>query len=199
VAQLYATGPVDVWVGAGGGPLFLGHGERAPRIQVQRMYKPAHTDLAGDVPHDKAFAGEWALVTLALSRYNESTLALIQDVAGANLVGTPPTRGFNVPGERGSLMLAEGQAYPLYLRFPFAAKPVYQSAASGAMPAGYRFPAAYLGGPDDLFDLGLPNARKVGLVFECVAPFDPTVTNAYGAGAFKLYDHNLSALPAAFN
>jgi hypothetical protein len=198
MGQLYATGPVDIWVGAGGSPLFLGHGERAPRIQVYRQYKPAHTDIAGEVPHDKGYGGEWAVVSVALTRYNESTLAIIEDVATVN-TGTPPSRGFNLPGEIGSLMLTEGLTYPLYLRFPFAAKPAYRNPASGAMPAGYRFYAAHLGSPDDLFDLGPPNARKVGLIFECMRAFDPTVTNAYGGGSFQLYDHSLAALPTTFN
>jgi hypothetical protein len=201
MAQLYASGPVDCWtgVGAGGAPLFLGHGERAPRIQVHRQYKPVHTDLGGEVPHDKGFGGEWGVVSIVLDRYNESTLRIIEDVA---TVGTPgaAVRGLNNPGEIGSLMLTEGLTYPLWLRFPFSAKPAYSGGSGGPMPAGYRFLAAHLGSPDDLFDLGPPNARKVGLVFECMRAFDVTVVNSYGVGQFLLYDHALNAIAGlAFN
>jgi hypothetical protein len=200
MGQLYASGPVDMWcgVGAGRSPLFLGHGEKAPRIQVYRHYKQIFSDPGGEVPFEKGYSGEWGIVSVVLDRYNESTLRIIQDVATVN-TGTPPSRGFSLPGEVGSLMLTEGLTYTLFLRFPFAAKPAYSNPASGAMPAGYRFVAAHLGSPDDLFDLGPPNARKVGLIFECMRAFDPTVTNAYGGGSLLLYDENVSSLPATFN
>jgi hypothetical protein len=201
MAQPYASGPVDVWcgVGAGGAPLFLGHGERAPRIQIVRRYKEVTNDLGGDmVPFDKGYAGETGVVTVTLSRWNESTLAIIQDVA-TTLTGLGAARGLNGPGEVGTLMVTEGVAYKLWLRFPFSAKAAYANAASGAQPAGYRFLAAFLEGPDDLFDLGPPNARKVGLQFTCMRAFDPAVSNAFGTGLFALYDHSMIALPATFN
>ena len=121
-----------------------------------------------------------------LERYNESAYAVMAGRPQSRL-GTS-TRGTNVPGDIGSLMIQEGMAFQLWLSFPYSAK-----AAMAGMPAGYHFVAAVLAGPDSLDELGT-KPRRVRLIFDCLRKFDPSVTNTYGAGGFVLYDFNMTAI-----
>jgi hypothetical protein len=191
MAQGFVSGPVDIWcgVGSGGAPLFLGHGQRGPRIQVRRAYQDMWCDLGGGIPFDKAYAGAMGIVSVELSRWNENVLRIIQDAAVTNSTFTVAP-GLNDPGEVGSLMVQEGIAYNLFLRFPHSAKPSYAT-----QPLGFRFVAAFLEGPDDFEDLG-PKPRKVGLIWTCLRTFDTTVSNVYGTGRMLLYDTNVTGLGA---
>jgi hypothetical protein len=196
VAQPQTTGPVDIWVGiaSGGTPVFLGHGERGPRIRIRRSYRPMYCDLGGDaVPFDQAHQGEMGIVSVILTRWNERVYKVIADAATTGLGGNLGNRGQQDPGQIGSLMVLEGLAYDLWLRFPFAAKTVY---AAGGMPAGYHFYKAMLDQEDDHDDLGT-HPKRLGLTWTCLRSFDVSVTNNYGAGRFRLYDHDLTALAGA--
>ncbi len=185
MGQPYVTGAVSVWIGSAAGPLFLGYSERGPNISIRPHYSNVFVDLSGmSVPFDKIYDGEEAIVSCDLTYFNQNVLLAIEDYAGT----TSP--GFNEPGEIGTLMLTEGIAYPLYLRFPYAAKPAFQNGLNGAMPAGYRFYRAMLE-TDDFPDLGT-KARKIHLSWHCLPQLDATVSNDFGTGTFTLYDFDLS-------
>lgn len=183
MAQLYATGPVYVFcaVDTGGGLLYLGTGERAPRISITPAYRDVQCDLGGEAPFDTMYSGNSGRVTVTLMRYNEAVLRKIEDYAASlHLI-----RGQEDPGEIGSLMLTEGLAYQLVLVFPYATKTAFAD-----MPAGYNFLAAYVRGPDDI-ESGTSNPKKVQITWQCLRKFDITNQNNFGAGSFKLYDHNI--------
>lgn len=194
MASPYVTGPVDAWANIGGTPRFIGHCERSPSVQLRPYYDPVFNDLAGQrVPLDVVYQSCDAMISLDLTRYNESTYLLLASRPG-NVI-----RGTNIPGDIGTLMLGEGKAFTLWLRFPYAAKPPMQQAVSnvsgGPMPAGYRFAAAYLEGPDDLGPLGT-TARRLRLNFHALPLLIAGGNSPLGAATFFLYDHDVSALPA---
>lgn len=191
MAQPYVTGPASIWVAPGlSAPLFLGHAERSPSIQVRPSHSPIFSDLSGQrVPLDYIYDGEEALISMDLTRFNEAVYRLI-----ANR-GTPGlgTRGLDIPGDIGTLLGTEGRAYPLWIRFPYSAKTAFSNATNGAMPGGYRFPLAFLEGPDGLDGLGTTN-RRLRLNFHAIRYLDVSVTNTFGAGSLLLYDHNMGAV-----
>src|SRR4051812_7347205 len=121
MAQPYSRGPVDIFVGTGLShtPTFLGHATKGPRIRIRRFYRDMFNDLGGDlVPFDRARGSQMAVVSVVLTRWNEAVLQAAQDTAGgASVPGTED------PGDVGALMLTEGLAQPLWLRFPKFAHP----------------------------------------------------------------------------
>lgn len=192
MAQLYATGPVSVLVGCSpsGPPLFLGHGESAPDIDTEVRYVPFHSDSAGEVPAEKFWAGESGRVSVDLVRFNWRVLDIIRARGrGRNFPAITP--GFADAGQVGTPMLTNGCSYPLYLMFPFAAKAVYNVAANGALPPGYRFLAAML--DPDRSVVGSATAAKIHLEWDCIAVYDYTRKTAFGRGSRLLYDSNVSA------
>jgi hypothetical protein len=198
VAQPYVSGGVSIFVGVAstsGGPVFLGHGERAPRPRVHRHYVPYFSDLGGSrVPFDVAHAGESGSVSVVLDRWNESVLRVIEDAATTGRAGNLGVRGTNDPGEMGTLMVSEGVAYPLWLRYEFAGRPTMNIGANGVMRKGWHFLAAFLDQVDDFEDLGL-QPHKVLLTWTCLRLFDPTAASTTsGYGKFALYDEDMSAV-----
>lgn len=188
MAQPYVTGPAGIWVNVAGAPAFLGHCERSPSIQIRPYYTPVFSDFAGQrVPLDMIYDGEEAMVSLDLTRYNESVYTVLSSRPGAAI------RGTNIPGDIGTLMLLEGRTFDMWVTFPYAAKAVMSSGvgltSGGAMPAGYHFYAAYLEGPDDLGPLGT-TARRLRLNFHCIRNFAADATGA----TFFLYDHNMTSV-----
>jgi hypothetical protein len=193
MAQFYNTGPIPIWVGVGpdaaanidgasGDPLFLGHCEKKPRISIRPAYSKVFVDLGGqEIPGDYLFQGAEAFVYCDITRFNEDTYAILADYAALQ------ERGHTDPGEIGSLMVTENSAFPLWLPFPYSAK-----AAMNDMPQGYHFFNAFLEN-DDLNGLGTA-PREQGLVFHCVRELDVTFQNDFGAGQWKLYDNDCSAV-----
>lgn len=194
MAQQFVTGPVDIFVNYGslGGvvtpPLYLGYSERGPRMQVRPQYSSTYVDVGGQkIPFDSCYDGQDAIVSADMSRWNEDVYAAIAIKSGAS--GNNSPAGIDDPGDIGTLMMHEGAAITVWLRFTHAAKLAYST-----MPAGYRFPIAMLQN-DDHNELGT-KPRKISLVFHCLREFDVTITNAYGAGRFTLFDHDMTGLPA---
>ncbi len=197
MAQAFCTGPCPLYIqlNANATPLFLCHAERFPRIAIRPRYSSVMCDLSGQsVRYDAIYDGEEASVIADVTRWNEGVYALIADRAKTN-TGVTANRGTNGFGEIGTLMMTEGVAYLLHIVFPYAAKPAYAT-----MPAGYRFFAAFLEGPDDL-DTG-STARKTRLVWSCIRAVQPatggttvgSAANAFGGFLqFGLYDNNVSA------
>lgn len=191
MAQLYVTGPCDIYVGTTAGTaLFLGHAERTPNAQIRPMFSPVFCDLYGQrIQADAIYDGEEGMISADLTRFNESLYALI--AARPNSTGTGAARGTNLPGDIGTLMVAEGFAYPLFLRFPYASKAAFSTGSGGAMPAGYRFAACYLEGPDDLGPMATTN-RRIRLNWHAVRTPFTVAGNPLGSVGMLLYDHNMA-------
>lgn len=175
--------------GGGGPPIvstsltYLGTCEKAPKIVHRPAWKPVFNDIGGtEVPFDVSYQGEEAFTFADLTRWNEPVFSALQ--ARPNFPGD--VRGLNIPGDIGTLMLTEGRAYQLFIFFPYVAKPAY---ASGGMPAGYRFVATFLEGPDELSELGT-SPRKINLIFHHIRGWDPKTQR------FVCYDHAVGAMPA---
>lgn len=178
----YCTGPVLVYVKppALSTPAFFGTTERTPRIQIRPAWSPVYNDLGGSkIPFDMMYEGEESLQSGVFTRWNEPIHAIM-----ANRPSSLGSRGRNVSGDVGTYMLTEGFAYNLWFVFTFAGKAVY---LANGLPAGYRWPFAWLEGPDDLEENGT-NPRKIGLLWHSLRGFDPST------GAFLLYDHDTSAV-----
>ena len=143
------------------------------------------------------YSGQDALVSCDLIRFNwgvYETIAARSNGPGAGFVFP----GSTFPGEIGTLMVTEGIATGLWLRWPYSAKPSMGGTASvlptsNAMPGGYHFYAAFLQGPDDITSGTVPN--KVRCNWYCARSFSPTAGNAFGQGSFILYDGNMTGLP----
>jgi len=242
VAHEYCTGPVAIYVGvgdtvtrreveltpdnpayvSGGGswvfqqsravgknPVFLGTCRKWPIILIKPEWKPIFTDHAGLVPDDLMFMGEHAYVIAEVNRYVETAYRSIsaRPYYWAN-------RGRAYETSVGTMMLREGQSYPVWLVFPYAVKPIYRATAGGlaavgfipatgplgilagalanapaaAMPAGYRFLECVLEGPDRLDPLGTM-ARSIHLAFHALPQHIKPAS-----GGRRLYDHDMSAV-----
>lgn len=179
-------------VGTNFAPLFLGTTEGKPRVRLRPEYEPVFNDVAGPRVHfDECYVGFDAVVTGTFSRYAESVYEEMQKYS--DNAGLPATvgPGFDQAGARGTLMLQEGAAYPLWLLFPFAAKASMRPGPpDGNLPAGYRFLSAML--IDDEFEPGM-GPKKLTLSWHCLGDYFPGNTG----GVFIVYDNNMTGLPAA--
>lgn len=187
MASPYVPGPAPIFVGLGGSagqPAFLGFSERGVHIDINPMYSDYIVDLGGAVPLDKSYQGATATVSFDLTRWNEDVLAAMDDFSGS-LAGS--SRGVDVPGEIGTLMSYEGAAYTLWIVFPYSNFPAYAD-----MPAGYRFPKAFID-RETLPERGSKPA-KVHLIMTCLRDLDMTTINDYGRGKLTLYDNDMSAI-----
>lgn len=188
MAQPYVRGPIGLHVQIGGTIFFLGTGERAPRISIKREYEALRSDIAGTrLGLDQSFQGQEAFVTVKLTRWNETILTRLQDSTGA--FGVTP--GSDNMGDVGTLMVFEGQAFPLWVQFPygagqFAAKTAYANPTNGAQMGGYHFFAAILEGEQVLE--GGTDPASVSLTFHCYRVFSPTTLS------LALYDFNMTGL-----
>lgn len=206
MAQPYTTGPVDIWVGIATSPVtdanlrttftpaFLGHCEDGVDLSFRPQYSNLGCDLGGSVPFDVAYEGTEARVAGALTRWNDSTYQFIHDytsVISRATIGTI-SPGADAPGEIGTLMVTEGAAYPLWLRFPASTKVAYGLAPSGAQPAGLRFVAALL--VEDSWGRLGTKPRRIPIAWRCLRVFTPTTITSLGSGGFTLYDFNMTGL-----
>jgi hypothetical protein len=179
---------------------FLGWAEEAPDIEVTELYEPVYTDPGGNqVPTDKSWQREIGHVGILLSKFNRFPFFAATDMpaCAAALAGNDvvTNRGLALPGYVGTLMLTEGQAVVVYVKFPYAAKPAF--GGGGGPPAGMEQGYRFFGGTLMSFDPGATGTKpqKVGLEYECLGyPFTGTNT-AYGNQYFQLYDGNLAGLP----
>ena len=192
MASLFSTGPLNIFVAYGAAaPVFLGHGERAPKIDVRPRYAPVTCDLGGEEPIDDLQSGESGSVQVELIRWNYPLLNSLKSRTRAPAFPAS-VAGAQAPGELGTLMVTEGAAYQLFLQFTRAGNPVFGAAgAGGAMPAGYRFAAAFLD-PESVTS-GAASAHKYSLTWKCLRTFSPA-TSALGVGNFLLYDYNMAAI-----
>lgn len=139
-------------------------------------------DVAGMTPYDMLFSGEEAIVSVTLTRWNEPVYAAIANKA--NLGGV---RGTESGVSRGTLMLTQGIAAPLWISYPFNTLAPFTT-----LPAGYHFYAAFLESPDRL-NPGV-RAYKIHLQWHCLAVYfaGQVLSTGLGGGivgnGFLLYD-----------
>ncbi len=177
MATTYVTGVVSIYCVLGGKPLFLGTGEKAPRISTRRSFSPVHNDITGPViQFDKLYAGKEAFVSVVLTRWEEAVLVAIQS---GPFPGRDP--GSDGPGDDGTLMMTEGAAYPIIVRYAnFDLKPGMR--AAGLAP-GRRFMCATLDG-EEVEEPGT-DANKKHLMWYCQRLYIPST------GRKVLYDANM--------
>ena len=188
MSMLLATGPVEMWVGFAfeALPQFLGFGERAPVIDVQRSYVGHKVDSGGEAEVERFYAGQSGRVSVDLVRLNLLVLDACRDAArtaNASTTGLGISPGLDDASGVGTPTVLSGAACKLYLRFPYANKAVFQNPTSGALPAGYRFWAATLD-PEVLRPGGTTASYKTHLVWNCVRKMVPNLTPP--AGGFSL-------------
>jgi hypothetical protein len=195
MAQLYSTGPVLIYALFPGdtAPVFVGTGRAAPGIEIRPAFEDVHNDLGGSrVPIDRIRESQDGLVTAEMNRYSESFLQRMADRS----LSTPGVPGIDTSGEIGSLLLLEGQTFVLWTVFPYAGKGFFTANANpnfGNMPAGYRWLAAYLLGPDR-YRIGSATAKSLGCIWHCLRLFDPTIPGNFNTGTFSCYDFDTSAV-----
>jgi hypothetical protein len=181
MAQLWSTGPVDVFVAAGPGftPIFLGHGKTAPQINLIRRYENRMSDLGGSqIPHARTYQGQYAIVAMTLERWDWTTLTIIEDIART---GTAP--GVDAAGTIGQIMETTPALYLiLYLRFEYL---------SGNVVPGYRFVRAYPENEEAIQPGTTDNT--IGLHFYC----GRALGTLSGTGIpVQVYDYSVAGLPA---
>lgn len=139
-------------------PLYLGTAEVTPRIEIHRGYAGWYDDEGGTtLPADDLYEGEEGLIVADINRWNEPAYAFVASIV--NRLGAPSVRGFDAPQSVGSSLTYEGFRYPLWVQFPYAAKPEF---ALAGMPACYRFFSCNLLGPDVLEPLShVPSRRRL--------------------------------------
>lgn len=201
MANAYVTGPCHLYVAPGilqassSGTLapallnycsaasifYLGTCETVPKIIIDPKWKPLFADIGGDqTPFEFAWMGEDGLVTGVLNRWNESVYKKC-----ATRPRPTGTRGTYTASDIGTLMFAEAVAYPLWCHFPYYSK-VYGTLYN--MPAGYRFLASFLRGPDEI-EPGTKASRRA-IVFAAAPIYKPS------DGTWKLYDENMTYIPS---
>lgn len=187
-AQPWVRGPAAIFagVGSGGAPLFLGHCERTPKIQIRPHYSPVFNDLAGQsIPFDWSFDGEEGYVVCDFTRWDQAVWAACQARPRTSAAGSVP--GISQPGDIGTLMIAENFATTLWVLFPYTLKPAF-----ALQPAGYKFFATWLQGPDDL-DQNNTTAAKIRAVWYCARK--PIAVGTLGL-TLALYNWDMTGLPA---
>jgi len=177
--------PTTVWARL---PYYLGTARLSAVIEIERGWHPWHDDELGlSFAEDSLEEGEEAVVVVDINRWNEPVyLVLSKITAQAGGAG----RGAWLAGDTGTSVMFEGFTYPLWLQFPYAAKPAMAAGRGGPMPAGYHFWNAVLYGPDRLEPLNhTPSERR--LIWRCRRYLDAV------SGISVLYDHDMTGVGSA--
>lgn len=167
---------------------YLGTCEDSPRIIVTPRYKPIPSSIGGgedSEPMDHLWVGESAIITGTLTEWNELVYEQCISRVNAN-AGFP-----GVDNRRGDMMIRGGYSYCLWLRFANAVKTVY---ANAFVPLGYRFPTAWMIGPDE-HAIG-NGANKRGIVFGAKASYE---REAVTVGSQTTYAHQWLLYDAMMN
>ncbi len=175
-------------------PVFLGTSEARPLIAWQDIITPVYNDLGGTAPMDGQFQGDLAAVTATLNRFNGEVWSRLNQAPRYRASGSaqiPP--GTTGAYEQGAVMVQDGWAFPLWLRFPYSGSP---SNILQGMPPGYFFPAAWLDKPKD--DEVGSQVERLTVSFYCARTW--AALNATSlVSAFTLYSTastNFTNLPA---
>lgn len=130
---------------------YLGTALTKPRIEILRSWEEIFADNQGQGhPADLAYQGMGALITVALSRWNET---VYQRMAREGIAGSRP--GTEEYDSIGKLLVRQCLRQQLYLIFPKADSEFYEQGTGltgngGLFPKGYLFRAVTLVNPDAL-------------------------------------------------
>ncbi len=203
MAQLFTTGPAHIFIGTPNlaSPLvaqqafYLGTCEQKPIISVQRHWKPAGNDIAGQtIGMDLSYQGQEGLITANLSRWNEAVYqVLAARLFGARTIANSAP-GYDGPVDMGSLFIHELQFAHLFITFPKSVLTFYNGGGGGTgnggpLPNGYHFFATTLVEKDTIQPGTDPLTRM--LQFRA---FRPLLATANGL-AMPLYDYLVTNLP----
>lgn len=185
MAGAQVTGAVHIFPGvlnAAKAFAYLGTGREAPKIRTARGWVPFFNDIGGPkISFDEVFAGEEAMISVVLNRFNGAVLSAITSVPNFLLGAHPGIKPF---GSTGTMMLQEGLAYPLVMTFPYFSKPAFKALG---MPPGVRYYASFLEGPEEYLQGTVP--REINLIWKCKAVYDPR------NGSQSLGDNVIPKLP----
>lgn len=195
MSQEYVPGPVEIWLGvtANSAPMFLGWSEAGVDLEFRPRYGEHKTDLSGGPegpPADKWYAGQDAIISAVVNRMSLNCYYAAADKS-VNVFGVS-VPGIDEPGDRGALMVAEGRAYPLWLKHPHAVKPFYSNGPSGALVRGYRFLHVVME-RETLPKLG-PRPKKLNLAWHAISNLNIAFNNEFGTGLYTLFDHDMTQL-----
>jgi hypothetical protein len=162
-AYFHTTGPASIFVrfpatGAGPfvsptalkanatAPTFLGHCDKTPKPAFDQKWKPLYSSQTGEgEPADKAYMGTAVKVALPLQRFDWD---VVQALMAAPRYGRGTSPGTETYYDVGSLLLRNGLAFEMWMRYEFAGS-VNQTTG---LPIGIYFPACNVAGtyPDNL-------------------------------------------------
>lgn len=206
MAKVHVSGPAGLYVSIGQtfpvNPAFypaksqiryLGTCEGGVDIQFLPRIKPVYADYAGGedaAPVDLIDLGADAITTGVLNKWNELVHEQLLSRPNANdTPGLDAGPSASSPLYRGSLMLAQGYMYHLWIRTPyFGVKGVYS-----ALAGGWHFPASMMIGPDLLKSGTLANKRQV--IIKSIPFYQSSVGSPNSARSFTLYDNVMTSIP----
>lgn len=183
MAKMFSSGPAIIFSEMSGGSVKqLGTCEGAPEIQIQGEFEPIYNDLGGtQLPIDRIWEGEEALVNMILTRWNQDVLEDIMGVLTGGVGGT------QYLADVGSIMGQEGHTRQLWVFFPFSLKPEYAD-----MPGGYHFLATMRVGPQRI-NPGT-GVNKHQLIMKAQRKMSTSIPSSLNSEVFKLYDHDMSGI-----
>lgn len=194
MAQAWCTGPVHFYCGiASGGPQYLGTTEGRPYIDSQPGWEDLLNDVAGAVvPYDVSFQLEQQYFGGVFTRFRRDTYDRIKTRPRSGNQAAVDTPGTFAPGDVGTLMLTEGQAFQVWMvnaygQGSLTPKAAFVGTPNGTLAGGVRFAAAWLHKHRD--DRGAtPN--RLTLLFRAIPVYIPATLTSF------LYDNNIVGLPA---
>lgn len=178
---------------ASGLPQYLGTTEGRPYDDSQPGWEDLLNDVAGAVvPYDVSSQLQQAYFGGVFTRFRYDTYQLISTYPRAGgAAGPPGTPGAFAAGDVGTLMLTEGQAYPVWMVNAYGSgsltpKAAFVGSPSGTLPGGVRYAAAWLHKSRE--EKGTTPLR-ITVLFRAIP-----VYNASTLGAL-LYDTNILGVP----
>lgn len=198
MAQAWCTGPVHFYVGIlSGYGAYLGTTEGKPMEQNEAGWEELFNDVTGGVcPYDVSQQGQQAYFGGTFTRFNENIYQAIKNYPRAGgAPGAPGIPGLMGPGDMGTLMLTEGQAYQCWMVNAYGAgsltpKAAFAASPFGIMPGGVRYVAGWL---HRWGEQKGTSPRRLILQFRAIAVY---IYTGAAAGGNILYDFNISGLPA---
>lgn len=167
-------------------PKFLGWGELAPSPNIDPAYSGVKADPRGNVhDHDELYEGQIAQVLSVMLRiWDEDVLVRLLDFVGLTGQGTDGAY------DTGTLMIAEGQTYELWLKYTRTTVSQYMINANA--PQGYHYFAARTGQVKRV-----PGTQPNGTLisWKCLGyPFlvqQPATARGIG---YTIYDNDMSGI-----
>jgi hypothetical protein len=164
----------------GGSAIYIGTGMEAPDVETVYAYAPIMNDITGPTKQfDKIKGPKDAYISISFTRWNQPVIE--------GLEGTFPGMfgGAMFPGEVGTMMMTEGAAFGLVLRY---GNTDFHGALAGVgQRFGRRYFAATIEGRQR--DKGGTGQNSCTVLFHCQPVFIPA-TNV-----LALYDFNVAGIP----